>query len=221
MKTKIFFLIFFSFSLILIGCSPLKSSPQEEKHQLELTLHEVQTNLDDLRHDINCFQTELQIIDGKIKHQDSTSTMLKKQFIEKQEINISLLSEKAVFLEKKFKIFEETLFNISKDITQLSNHANSTSHALTQYRDRINELEKDIISHNKKIAEFAKIKHSLKSLTQALEKSNKTNVYKVKSGDSLEKIAKENNISVNKIKKINNLDKDLIVIGQELEIINE
>ena len=146
MKTKIFFLIFFSFSLILIGCSPLKSSPQEEKHQLELTLHEVQTNLDDLRHDINCFQTELQIIDGKIKHQDSTSTMLKKQFIEKQEINISLLSEKAVFLEKKFKIFEETLFNISKDITQLSNHANSTSHALTQYRDRINELEKDIIS---------------------------------------------------------------------------
>ena len=54
------------------SCTPMKSSPKEEKHQLELTLHEVQTNLDDLRHDLNCFHTEMQIIDGKIKRQEST-----------------------------------------------------------------------------------------------------------------------------------------------------
>ena len=73
------------------SCSPLKSSPKEEKHQLELTLHEVQTNLDDLRHDINCFQTELQIVDGKIKHQEKISSMIKNQYIEKyQDILIQL-----------------------------------------------------------------------------------------------------------------------------------
>ena len=43
-------------------------------------------------------------------------------------------------------------------------------------------------------------------------------LYKVKPGDSLEKIARTHKISVEKIKKLNGLDQDLIVVGQELKI---
>jgi len=58
-------------ALLPIACSPLKSSPNDEKHQLELTLHELQTNFDDVRHDLNCFQTEMQILDGRIKYYEN------------------------------------------------------------------------------------------------------------------------------------------------------
>jgi hypothetical protein len=64
---------------LIAACSPLKTSPNDEKHQLELTLHEVQTNLDDLRHDINCFQTEMQILDGRIRYYENTLSALKNQ----------------------------------------------------------------------------------------------------------------------------------------------
>jgi len=58
--------------LVFSGCSPLTSSPYDGKYQLELTLHEVQTNLDDLRHDLNSFRTELQIVEGRLNHQEGS-----------------------------------------------------------------------------------------------------------------------------------------------------
>ena len=54
-KNKKNLILLFFIPLFFSSCSPMKSSPKEEKHQMELTLHEVQTNLDDLRHDLNCF----------------------------------------------------------------------------------------------------------------------------------------------------------------------
>ena len=44
--------------------------------------------------------------------------------------------------------------------------------------------------------------------------------YKVQAGDSLEKIAKKKGLSIDEIKKINNLQNDLIVVGQKLKLPN-
>ena len=63
--------------LALASCSPLRTSPHDDKHQWELKLHEVETRLEDLRHDTNCFQTELQILDERIKYYEN---LLKKQW---------------------------------------------------------------------------------------------------------------------------------------------
>ena len=43
-------------------------------------------------------------------------------------------------------------------------------------------------------------------------------MYIVKSGDTLYKIARENNISLNKIKELNNLTSDIILVGQMLKL---
>ena len=97
-------LLIFSISiLILNGCSPMKSSPKEEKHQMELTLHEVQTNLDDLRHDLNCFHTEMQIIDGKMKHQEDSLINLKQQHLEKLQNKLETLTKQITILENTAK----------------------------------------------------------------------------------------------------------------------
>ncbi len=198
------------------SCSPLKSSPNDEKHQLELTLHEVQTNLDDLRHDINCFQTELQILDGRIKYYENTLSSLKHQDLEKQQAKLDQLLLQVQNLEKKWLSFDKNQQEEAKELKSLSSHADETSAALSQFRDRITDLEKDIYSQNLKFDEIAKIKKDLGTI--ALDLRDKYKFYRVRAGDSLEKIARINKTTVDKIKELNNLNQDLIVIGQELKI---
>lgn len=189
-----------------VSCSPLKSSPNDEKHRLELTLHEVQTNLDDLRHDINCFQTELHIVDGRIKHFENTLASLKQNDLEKQQGKIDRLIASIQALEKKWASLEKTQGEEGKELQTLTSHANETTASLAQFKERIGELEQELFSQNRKFGELAK-----GSLGKWL-------LYKVKPGDSLEKIARLHKTNVDKLKKINDLEQDLIVVGWELKI---
>ena len=116
-KTKILSIAFLA--IYLSSCSPMKSSPKEEKHQLELTLHEVQTNLDDLRHDLNCFHTEMQIVDGKIKHQEDATQNLKQQHLEKLQFKIESLSKQLNEIENKITFFETKSNNLNSNFSNL------------------------------------------------------------------------------------------------------
>lgn len=212
----------FAFIALAAGCtscSPLRSSPNDEKHQLELTLHEVQTNLDDLRHDINCFQTELQILDGRIKYYENTLSSLKQHDLEKQQAKIDQLTAQIQSLEKKWLTLEKNQTGEIVEIETLSTHANETTAALAQFKDRIGELEEEIHSQNRRFDEVAKLKGHIENLSKGFLGDFK--IYRVRPGDSLEKIARAHKTAVDKIKKLNNLDQDLIVVGQELKIPNE
>lgn len=202
--------------LIFSSCSPIKSSPNDEKHKLELTLHEMQTSLDDVKHDINCFQTELQILDGRIKSYENTLATLKQRDLEKQQAKIEQLIAQMQLLEKKWASLEKTQTKDSDDLQELSSHANETTAALAQFKNRLQELEQEIFSHDRKFEEFAKLKTHIETLVKGFQGTFK--VYRVKAGDSLEKIARSHKTTVEKIKQYNGLDQDLIVVGQELKI---
>ncbi len=202
--------------LAVPSCTPLKSSPNDEKHQLELTLHEVRTNLDDVRHDINCFQSELQILDGRIKYYENTLATLKQHDLEKQQTRIEQLGAQIQSLEKKWLSMEKNQGRDSEELGSLSTHANETTAALAQFKDRINELEQELHTQNRKVDEVAKFKGNIEALTKGVMGEFK--VYRVRPGDSLERIARAHKTSVDKIKKYNNLGQDLIVVGQELKI---
>ena len=217
---------FFLFIILLLGifisCSPIKSSPQGEKHQMELTLHEVQTNVDDARHDINSFQTELQILDGKIKHQENATASIKQQLVEKILASLENLSRHIHQMEKKMSHTEKKQEIVLKDLQNFSAHSKEVNNALTQYKSRINELEKEIFKQTYRLNDVAKLKGTLENIVHSMRQSSLEGIYlekyKVKSGDSLEKIARRYKISVDALKKANNLNDDLIVIGQELKI---
>ena len=205
-------------AFLLTGCSPLTSSAHDEKHQLELTLHEVQTNLDDLRHDINCFQTELQILDGRIKYHENALTAFKQQDLEKQQLKIDQLSHELQSLEKRWSSGEKNRTTESQELLQLSSHARETSTALLQFKERIEELEKEFATGQRRFEELGKLKTNIEALGKAIRKTDLAKIYKVRPGDSLEKIAKACQTTVEKIKKLNSLEQDLIVVGQELKI---
>ncbi len=209
-------------SLILLyvaaACSPLKTSSHDERIQLELTLHEMQTNLDDLRHDINCFQTELQILDGRIKYNENTLATLKSQDLEKQQARLEQLAADIRSFEHKWHSQEKSHEHAVNEVQHLAFHANETTLALTQCKARIEELEQQLIVNQRRFTELNKLKGNIEFLAKSLNKSEIFKTYKVRAGDTLEKIAKHHKIEVSKIKQINQLEHDRILVGQELKI---
>ncbi len=206
MKNSLFF-----FLLLFVSCSPLKNSLTDDKHSWELKLQEVVTNLDDLKHDMNCFQTEIQILDGRIKYYENALAVLKQQDLEKQQTKLQRLSTDLEQLIAKWSEFENHAADAKKERQELATHANSTTAALTQFKTRIQELEKDLFSQNKRFEDLAKLKSTIAALATY-------KIYKVKSGDTLEKIASQHHTKVEKIKKLNDLERDLIVVDQDLKI---
>jgi peptidoglycan endopeptidase LytE len=214
---KIYILIFNFLLLMVQSCSPLKSSPNEEKHQMELTLHEVQTNLDDLRHDLNCFQTEIQILDSKFSNQENESQKIKNNLVDKTQNKLDSILLRLSDLENKLLAVEQKQ-SLEEDIlNKLNLHANETTSALTQHKNKLSEIENLNFENNKKIEDINNLKSTLKDIAKYI-KATPSSAYKVKKGDSLERIAKNHKVSVEALKELNQLDNDLIVVGQDIKI---
>lgn len=209
--------VYFLSLILLAGCSPLTTSPHDERYKLELTVHEVQTNLDDLRHDTNCFQTDLQILDGRIKCFENALAQIKQQDVEKQQARLEQISHSIQLMEKKWAAFEKKQEGWKEGVDTLSSHANDTTLALTQFKGRLEEIEKEIISQNRRLEALVKLKGNIEAIAKSM-KSDGQKIYKVKPGDSLEKIAKAHRTDVSTLKQLNQLKQDLIVVDQELKV---
>lgn len=179
--------------------------------------NKIRTEVEDLKHDLNTSDIELHILEGKLIDQEETIALLKEQLLTSQNGKLTDLEQTALNLQKKLASFEKKQEEILADIRQLGSHANDTTTALSQYKDKICEMEKSILSQNKKFDEIGKIKKSLETLSLDLSKQEMIQ-YTIKEGDSLQKIAKQFTVSVEELKKINHLKDDLIFSGQAILI---
>jgi len=202
-----FYLLIIPF--FLGGCSPIRSSPNEEPHKTELTLHQMKTSIDDISHDVRCFKTEMEILDEKI-HQAKDQKTLERLNQKQKSIESALES-----LTVKFQGLEKRQSLIAQDLDQLSSYSENVTLSLKQFKEKIGLIEKNQKNFSSAIAQILELKTSIDQMAQLPSKSN---AYKVKPGDSLEKIAKTYKTSVEKLKQINSLKNDLIVVGQELKI---
>lgn len=199
--------------LLVTGCASLNSSPKEEKHQMELSLHKVRTQVEDIKHDLNSYEIEHHVLEGKLIDQEQTIAALKQQISELNQGKIESFVQDIHNLDKKLQQLTKKQDKIISDIRQLSSHANDTTTALSQYKEKITHFEKTLLSQKEQIQEIIKLKDGITKLTDRSTKN-----YTVKSGDSLEKIAREHGLTVEQIKHHNNLSGDLIVVGQEIQI---
>ena len=113
--------------------------------------------------------------------------------------------------------------NINADIHQLKRNVNDLGTTVGQYKTKLQDVEKVFSStqqsnekniNNLKVAlesMMALVKHKGNSFTSS-------KLYTVRSGDSLERIARKNNTTVEKLKEVNKLTSDLIITGDELRI---
>ncbi len=173
-------------------------------------LDEFRIELDDLKYGLNAIQVEVNLLDERSKKQDRSLVQSK---------DSALFSSQVQALEKKISQLEKTLEKAANDLRSLNT---TTAQALS----KIQELEKNFISHEKRLDDVVKLKGTLASISQAIsqrspEAPSSTKPYRVKAGDSLEKISRNNHISVETLKKINHLASDKIVVGQELRLADE
>jgi LysM repeat protein len=186
----------FVFPLMAKPASGIYHSPDLDEFRIEL---------DDLKYALKAVQVDINLLDERCKKVTSQN----------KEPNPASLQ--IVLLEKRIAQLEKTLDKAANDLRSLST-------ASAQALSSIQELEKNLISHEKRLDEVGKLKGTLTSISKAIsqkapEPSAKT--YRVKAGDSLEKIARHNQTTVETLKKINQLSSDKIVVGQELKLSNE
>ncbi|MDN3508501.1 MAG: LysM peptidoglycan-binding domain-containing protein [Candidatus Neptunochlamydia sp.] len=205
--------LFLITTIFLAGCGSMSSS-KGEKHQMELSLHKVRTEVEDIKHELNTYEIEHHVIEGKLIDQEQTIASLRQQMAELKSGKLDSFVQESQNLEKKLQQVSKKQEKIVIDIRQLSSHANDTTTALSQYKDKIAQFEKAIQEQNVQLKEIPKIKKGITKLAEV--ESFKT--YKVQAGDSLEKIARDNHTTVEELKRLNQMRTDLIVIDQLINL---
>lgn len=208
MKSLFFLLIS---ALFLSGCT-IRSSSKADKNQMELSLHKVRTEVDEIKHDLNTYEIEHHILEGKLIDQEQTISNLKQQVSDLKLGKLESFMQELQAMDKKIGAITKRQDKILSDIRQLSSHANDTTTALSQYKEKIAQFERAISLQNEQLKDIAKIREQL------VQMADSEKLYTVKAGDSLEKIARAQNTTVEEIKKINHLTTDLIVVGQEIRL---
>ena len=176
-------------------------------------LDEFRIELDDLKQALKAAQVDLNLLDERCRKQDRALTQ------NKEPNPAALFSSQINGMEKRIAQLEKTLEKASNDLRSLNMAATQTS-------AKLQELEKSLLSHEKRLDDVVKLKGTLTNISKAIgqrpqETAASTKIYRVKAGDSLEKIARNNHLSVETLKKLNQLSSDKIVIGQELRLADE
>ncbi len=211
---KIGFLIlpFFFF-----GCTAINSSPKAERDKIELTLNKVRTDIEDIKHDLNTYEIEHHILEGKLSDQEQSLSTLQRDTLESYTAKLDSVLSELESVRSDMIALRSKQKQLIGDISELSSHANDTTNALTQYKGKIESLEKLLESQDGRLQQIAALKDTLQEIA-AFHKANEMKVYVVKTGDSLEKIAKRFHTSVDEIKRLNQRTNDLIIVGEEIQV---
>lgn len=155
----------------------------------DVVVEELRSEIADLRHNLHGADIEIKLLEEKLENQSHTKT-------------------DTTAIDRKLALLEKNLEKLNSDLLSLKAFATQTTSSLTQYRDHILEL-------NRKLDEVGKLRSTL---SQMAKTTSTAQTYQVKAGDSLEKIARLHNISIEALKRENKLSSDKIIIGQELTI---
>ena len=190
MKSKV--VILFLCTPLIWGCtSTLTALKGNQDHLFE----EMKTEIADLRHALHGTEVELKLLEEKFDSREDQHASPKGD---------------VVTLQRKISLLEKTIDKMNVELKSLMNYANQTTTSLSQYRDQIQEIDR-------KLGEVSKLRSTLTQISKTYS-APEEQTYHVKSGDSLEKIARKFNTSIDSLKKDNQLPTDKIVIGQELKI---
>lgn len=185
----------------------------------ESSLRALKTTLETLRHQVRNHEEELRIFNEKLANQDATVEALRQQTVETQQAHKEQLKGNSSALEHKITALETTNKGLIADLKQLKEHFNESVTALTQYGQKITQLEKLLEGQNQNIAN---LEVALGSMLEAAQlktlPAKEAKTYTVKSGDSLGKIAQEHQTTIQAIKELNGLSSNQINIGQTLRL---
>ena len=153
-------------------------------------------------------EAEIRMFEERLNTQEVIVDSLRQQVMDANHENRELVKGSAIQLENNVSKLENSVKGMTEDLRQLHTHGNDTASVLNQHKQKIEEIEKKV----------DQLQATLQLVLDALQVPGTEQVYEVVSGDTLEKIARKNNTTIQRIKKLNQLSSDRIYTGQKLKM---
>lgn len=214
-----------------IIAAPLCAAPNQGYYypdQQSVALREIRDSLETVKHSVNNQETEIRTFEEKLANLDTIIESVRDQINDSSQSHKDQLKGSSAALDTKLAAIDTTVKGILTDLKQFQSYTSESTTTLAQYKKKITDLEKTIELQNQSIDDM---QAAIKALMDALQVKSAAMkpvptitatgseiVYKVKKGDSLEKIAKAHGTTVKAIKDVNNLANDKIFVGKNLKI---
>ena len=210
------------------------SRPTPVKEDPNAAMKQMRTSLADLKHEVHNHESEIRTFEEKLHNQESSFEQLRQRLTEDIQNQQDFVKASTINLEGKTDTLEQTLGNLdvavkglTADLRQMKTQANDSVSVLAQYKQKLTELEKLMETQSQHMQNLEAALHSMMEVLQAKQSAKAVTLsvsedgcktYKVRPGDSLEKIAKANSVSVQALRTANQLSSDRIMVGQTLKI---
>lgn len=179
--------------------------------------------VDRLRHQVSNHETEIRMYDEKLNNVDSIIDSVRDQLNDTAKLHKEQLKGSSATLDEKIASLETSSKALAADLRQFKTFATESNTVLGQYKQRIADLERVIEQQNQNIEH---LQAAMKAMMDALQvksglevtPAGSTALYKIKPGDSLEKIARNNKTTVQAIKQLNGMTNDKIVVGKQIKL---
>ncbi len=200
---------------------------------LTSVLRQLKTGLADLKHEMRNHESEIRTFENQLQSQEASFDQLRQQLIDDVQSQRDFVRASNVNLEGKTETLDhsirnlETLVrNVMADLRQIKTQANDSVSVLGQYKQKIAELENLLQTQSQHMQNLEAALQSMMEVWQAkeaaqeftLKANEELKTYKVQPGDSLEKIARAQKVSVQALRDANQLANDRIMVGQTLKI---
>jgi LysM repeat protein len=190
-----------------------------------ILLREVMDNLDTLKNEVHIQESQISTFEEKFKNLDDIIDSLRQETAAALQAVKESLKNQSTAWDAKLSDQHNTSKGLSHEVKSL---ANDNLQVLNDFKKRIAELEKSLDLQNRNIEnlqtalssviEAIKGKEASAEKGEAVSSEASSKTYRVKAGDSLEKIAKQHQTTIKKLKEWNNLTSDQILVGQKLKI---
>lgn len=183
-------------NIFFIACTLITTFCYGKTREYSPSSYELQLEIANLKHQIRTFEIDMQLMEEKIDVHKNPACM-----------DCKVLQSRVQAQENTIDTLSSEIKTLKKDIHQLLEH--------------LNKVNTQLISHEKGLQDVFELKNTLADLLKKIHASTtktRAKSYKVQAGDSLEKIARLHHVSVEALKTNNQLIKDTIFPGQELQI---
>ncbi|KAF3362643.1 Uncharacterized protein PHSC3_000882 [Chlamydiales bacterium STE3] len=207
-------------AFILLAQAPFFIEAYSSKASKEqaAALNDLQGTCSRLQHQFNNSKSEIKMFEERLLNFEVMLEAVRDEMGSSKEQQKESLNTKNQSLELRIAQLEQSNKALIADLKQFSTHANETSAAIKAYQKKITELESSIALQNRNLTNMQNALSSLLEAFQGKADCLETAFYKVKNGDSLAKIAKAHQTSVQAIKDLNGMHSDKIIVGKTLKI---